>query len=624
MAPSYSGSLAGPGSQLSGPLLSGPVVGDTTGTTTLLWVQARDPQPLTLRVEGPGGPIERTATPRLEDWLVTIFPLTGLSPGATYRYTFVSAHGTTGPFQLRTLRDGARSAKIAVGSCFHFRDRTLPIFDAIAQNNPDVFLMLGDNAYYEQADWQTEHTKMLCQLAHRNNKSLASLVRRVPTLAVWDDHDYGPNDADSTYPGKATSLSAFRRMWPQPPGGVPGTEGIFFSRRVGPVEIFLLDVRSHRLRKRQVLGAAQLNWLLQGLRQSTAPVKLVASGSQVLPDAPAAVDWECFRRDGPRELDQLLRAIDDFDIKGVVFATGDVHIGYLLRRPQRRRSDGRASADLWELTSSPLANDPWHEDLVNKIGPHDPCIVREVVAVNYGLIDVDLDRAGSEIVLSLRDERGRPLAEQTVPLASTRTRPAPKDKLTVAVWPSGKAFFFKGDRYVRWDIQRGCPDPGYPKPVAPYWKGIPDGRFDAAVAWHNKKAYFFNGNGYVAYLIDADKVGSEIRYIARYFRGLWQDRVDAAVVWNNGKAFFFRGSEYIRYDIAADRADPGYPRSIASGWPGVWPSGVDAAALWPNGKACFFKGSEYIQYDVAADRADPGYPRPISAGFPGLFEDGVA
>jgi alkaline phosphatase D len=624
MAPPFSGSPAAPGSQLSGPLLSGPMVGDTTGTTTLLWAQARDAQPLTLRVEGPGGTFERTANPRLEDWLIAVFPLTGLTSGAAYKYTLSSAHGAAGPFQFRTLRDGARSAKIAIGSCFHFRDRTLPIFDAIAENKPDLFLMLGDNAYYEEADWQNEHTKMLCQLAHRNNKSLLSLLRRVPTLAVWDDHDYGPNNADSTYSGKPSSLSAFRRMWPQPPGGLPGTEGLFFSRRVGPVEIFLLDVRTHRIRQRQVLGAAQLTWLLQGLRSSTAPVKLVASGSQVLPDAPAAVDWESFRLDGPKEVDQLLKAIDDFDIKGVVFATGDVHIGYLLRRAGKRRPDGRVSADLWELTSSPLANDPWHEDLLHKIGPHDPSIVREVVAVNYGLIDVDLDRAGSEIALSLRDEKGRPLAERTVPLASTRARPAPKEKMSVVVWPNGKAFFFKGDRYVRWDIAAGCADPGYPKPVAPYWKGLGDGRFDAAVVWTNKKAYFFEGNGYVAYLVDADKVGSEIRYIARYWRGLWQDGVDAAVVWNNGKAFFFKGSEYIRYDIAADRADPGYPKSIASGWPGVWTSGIESAALFPNGKACFFKGSEYIQYDVANDRADPGYPRPISSGFPGLFDDGVA
>jgi alkaline phosphatase D len=75
--------------------------------------------------------------------------------------------------------------------------------------------------------------------------------------------------------------------------------------------------------------------------------------------------------------------------------------------------------ELWELTTSPLANDPWREPANGE----DPTIVAEVAdRVNYGLVDVDLDREGAEIVLALHAEDGGALIEQRVPLASLEAR----------------------------------------------------------------------------------------------------------------------------------------------------------------------------------------------------------
>ena len=134
-------------------------------------------------------------------------------------------------------------------------------------------------------------------------------------------------------------------------------------------------------------------------------------------------------------------------------------------------------------------------------------------------------------------------------------------------WGNGKAYFFKGSQYIRYDIQADRADPGYPKSInSETWPGI-----------------------------------------------IWTDGVDAVVNWGNGKAYFFKGSQYIRYDVQADRADPGYPKSINSEtWPGIiWTDGVDDVVNWGNGKAYFFKDSQYIPYDIKADRADPGYPKHV-------------
>ena len=92
------------------------------------------------------------------------------------------------------------------------------------------------------------------------------------------------------------------------------------------------------------------------------------------------------------------------------------------------------------------------------------------------------------------------------------------------VWNNGKAFFFRGHGYFRFDIANDRVDPGYPKMIRTGWHGFPT-TFEAGI--------------------------------------------DAAIVWPNGKAFFFKGNKYCRFDIANDRVDPGYPKSTVDNWSGL-------------------------------------------------------
>ncbi|GLW71048.1 hypothetical protein Kpho02_33470 [Kitasatospora phosalacinea] len=147
---------------------------------------------------------------------------------------------------------------------------------------------------------------------------------------------------------------------------------------------------------------------------------------------------------------------------------------------------------------------------------------------------------------------------------------------------AGKAFFFRGSDYVRYDIAADRADPGYPLSIGDQWPGLREAGFDAgldAVAnWGNGKAYFFKGAQYLRYDIAADRADPGYPLsIGDQWPGLreagFDAGLDAVVNWGNGKAYFFKGAQYLRYDIAADRADPGYPLSIGDQWPGLAPAG---------------------------------------------------
>jgi hypothetical protein len=149
-------------------------------------------------------------------------------------------------------------------------------------------------------------------------------------------------------------------------------------------------------------------------------------------------------------------------------------------------------------------------------------------------------------------------------------------------YENGKVYFFKEDRYLRYDVVEDRVDPGFPLPIAGQWPGMEEAGF---------------GSG-----------------------------IDAAVNWGNGKVYFFKDDRYLRYDVAGDRVDPGFPLPIAGQWPGLAEAGfgsdIDGAVNWGNGKVYLFRGDLYVRYDMLDDRVDDGFPLKIADQWPGLGEAG--
>lgn len=132
------------------------------------------------------------------------------------------------------------------------------------------------------------------------------------------------------------------------------------------------------------------------------------------------------------------------------------------------------------------------------------------------------------------------------------------------------------------------------------WKGIKP-HMDAAIMHPNGKAYFFYGNKYLRYDFTLKEMDKEGTIGKDGWFGL-KGKIDTAIVHPiNGKGYFFSGNQYQRYDFKEDKVD--LTRTIgAPGWNGL-KKNLHAAIMHPkDGKAYFFKNVAYASYDFVAKK----------------------
>ncbi|MBP7408971.1 MAG: alkaline phosphatase family protein, partial [Flavobacteriales bacterium] len=285
-------------------------------------------------------------------------------PGTTYGYRPVvngqvvdvgqALNFSTQP--LWKFRTDPPEFTVAMGSCVYINEPVYDrpgnpygsgyeIFNSIADKKPDLMLWLGDNIYLREPDWGTR-TGFLHRYTHsRSTPEMQRLLRSTHHYAIWDDHDFGPNDGDASFVNSALAREMFDLFWPNPTCGVPGVAGTTTSFSQSDVDFFLLDDRTFRVpadvttAEAAMLGKAQLDWLIQALKYSDASFKLVAVGSQVLNTAAMYENYATI----VNERNELLRRIEAEGIRGVVFLTGDRHFTELSSLPLK---DGRTIHDL--------------------------------------------------------------------------------------------------------------------------------------------------------------------------------------------------------------------------------------------------------------------------------------
>jgi alkaline phosphatase D len=222
------------------------------------------------------------------------------------------------------------------------------VYASMYAKKADFMLWGGDNFYYREPDYT--RTGMI----HRNNharsvKSIQPLLGSVHQYAIWDDHDYGPNDADRSFPLKYTSLEMFKMYWGNPNFAFPN-EGITGKFQWADVEFFLLDDRWNKAPNelndpnKDYWGPKQMTWLLDQLSTSRASFKIIVNGGQVV--SPAKVFENMANYEAERTY--LLKELKNRKIPGVLFLTGDRHISDL------NKLEREGTYPLYDLTVSPM------------------------------------------------------------------------------------------------------------------------------------------------------------------------------------------------------------------------------------------------------------------------------
>ena len=418
-------------------LQAGPMVGYGTHREAQLWVQTTRPARVQLRYWSAKAPDSPAVVPDPDTALTEVqqttadgdhiarFTISALEPGNTYAYQlYINGRHVERPYPLRfqtqplwQWRTDPPTLTMALGSCAYINDPAYDrpgepyggdyrIFRSIADKNPDLMLWTGDNVYYREVDWATP-TTMEARYAHtRRTPALQPLLGHTHNYAIWDDHDYGPNNSNRSYRQKEASLRIFKQYWANPNYGRPDVPGVFGKFKWGDVDVFLLDDRYHRsptgaprTEDKTMWGAEQRRWLIDALTTSEAPFKLVVNGGQMITEQ---TQYETLAR-FPHEQSQLLEALQKRAIEGVVFLSGDRHITELLRR----RPDG--FYPLYEFTNSPLTagagSDPGTPNRV------DGTLVEQR---NFGTLTVSGPREDRVLTLRTFDADGELLWERSI------------------------------------------------------------------------------------------------------------------------------------------------------------------------------------------------------------------
>lgn len=436
----------------AGRLVSGPMLGYQTHREVAVWLEVEGAREVSLtyaRADAAAGETPQPVTitrpapePTPAGGQPMKFVLGPLEMGARFTYTVaIDGEPAARPYPLafRTTaqhewRAAAPDFSFLLGSCAYFNDPPYDrpgkpygsgrddIWASMAASGADFMLWLGDTVYLREADWSSASGIWYRQRVDRATPALQPFLAAMPHYATWDDHEFGPNNANGDWPLAPVARAAFEAYWPNQTFGTPRDPRAVHHRfQWGDAVFLVLDNRTHRTDSsapddlpgypKTQYGRDQLRWLKQQLASRNEggarrhqKLTFIATGSQFLSERlyPGSEDHHRYQAERAEILD-FIRANK---IGGVVFLSGDVHYSEVLRR------DGLLPYPLFEFTSSALTAGAHTREL-----PADPARVLAVQRNNYSRISVSGPPAARSLVFTVHDETGAELARHSVAVA---------------------------------------------------------------------------------------------------------------------------------------------------------------------------------------------------------------
>lgn len=367
------------------PAVIGPIVGHTDATSAMVWLRPATEGEYLLEIAPAAGGAPRTVAARAleENDLCVHWRATDLQPATVYRYRILAGSASLAAdpaqqFATAPRPDTPARVRFAISSCAKEDAGSRQVWKRMAAEKVDAVVLIGDTPYIDSTalEKQTQRHREFAAVTEYQE-----LLRSRPCWWTWDDHDFGVNNCSGLMVGKENRRLVYTRYRPQAGYG-DGRNGIYTSFRYGPVEMFLLDTRWFSMTEASfanpgeptLLGRAQWQWLMDGLRASTATFKLLACG-MIWDDKEniGSDDWGTYMH----ERRALEKFIATHRIPGVVLVGGDIHASRVLRY----RSVETVGYNLVQFIASPI-----HGSVIPTLNVYNPDLVRSAVEPHVFLL----------------------------------------------------------------------------------------------------------------------------------------------------------------------------------------------------------------------------------------------
>ena len=335
----------------------GPLLGHVDHQTAMIWFRPSRPgQYVAVVTDTKTGRSSSMAAEALDDHdLCMTWRFDGLDADSEYTYQITHQDRPIAVAEhqkIRTAPEPQKSARtvLAAGSCASSSD-FFDVWSKIDEQQIDGLMLLGDTPYIDNQQLSVN------RMRHREFiaiPTLSQLGAYTPIWGTWDDHDFGGNDTDGKVANKEVIRKVFCEYRAQTNYG-DGEHGVYTKFRRGPIEVFMLDPRYFSqtepspvdAKRPTCLGKKQWSWLLDNLKQSTAPFKVLATG-MIWDDKKNGEkdDWGTYAH----EREAIFDFIGKEKIRGVVLLGGDIHVSRHLQYPMEER----IGYDLHQFIISPL------------------------------------------------------------------------------------------------------------------------------------------------------------------------------------------------------------------------------------------------------------------------------
>lgn len=272
--------------------------------------------------------------------------------------------------------------RLAVVSCLNdFYSQHFKIWDTLARQNPEYLVMIGDNVYADVSSATTVQVTDPEVIWNRYVDTRLSLPfyfqeKLIPTHALWDDHDYGLNNADGSFKHKEASREVFEAFFAQDLTDDDWTKGYGVGGllSLGDFNLYFLDARFYRSPEKSGshLGLDQTAWFYSKLREEENP-SFIIKGDQFFG---GYQPYESFEGNHPENFLQFVNELKQIRTP-YIFISGDRHMSEIMQFP--RSLFGKPS---FEITSSPLHAKTNEQPAVNPWR-----VVAETSRVNFTIID---------------------------------------------------------------------------------------------------------------------------------------------------------------------------------------------------------------------------------------------